>query len=408
VRRGGRHWESGGRGGGGWVPVVPLPVASGSHWQWWQNFPLYFPLQSSRKKVAVEKIKNFVRSGGRTLCSQMDRAMELLSEAHSRELAAAARELTASKSVAEAARAEVDFLRRQLEAQRGEMEALRGEMGAQREAHGGELEALRGDMGAQREAHRGEMEALRGSLRSGIQAGVEEALRVDRERLTEATAQQHMELQYRRDQRAVWLRSQEALLRVFTIVSRMGHPSGSFSSLNRAFRGDVQLWGEIKDRCDPEEGFSYLMYSAKGGDLGRARWLIERGTNVNAACTDTGSTALMKASEKGHLGIAQLLVERGANVNAATTNYGHTALIKASGKGHLGIAQLLVERGANVNAATKGNGQTALMGACEKGHLEIVRFLLSRGASKTARNTAGKTAYALSTAHPAIRALVKP
>ena len=278
-------------------------------------------------------------------------------------------------------------------------------------------------------------------MRSGIQAGVEEALRVDRERLAKATAQQHMELQYRRDRRAVWLRSQEAVLRVFTIVSRMGHPSGSFSSLNRAFRGDVQLWGEIKDRCGPKGG-TYLMYSAREGDLGRARWLIERGANVNAARTDTGSTvlmlasqeghlgiaqllvkrganvnaartdtgctALMLASQEGHLGIAQLLVKRGANVNAATTDTGYTALMLASRRGHLGIAQLLVERGAIVNAAKTDNGKTALMRACEKGHLETVRFLLSRGARKTARDFEGKTAYALSTAHPAIRALVKP
>ena len=80
----------------------------------------------------------------------------------------------------------------------------------------------------------------------------------------------------------------------------------------------------------------------------------------------------------------------------------------ASFFGHLGIAQLLVERGANVNAARADNGNTALMLASEKGHLETVRFLLSRGASKTARNFEGKTAYALSAAHPAIRALVKP
>ena len=124
--------------------------------------------------------------------------MELLSEAHGRELAA-------FKAAAESARAEVEFLRRQLEAQRGETEALRGEMGAQREANRGELEAQRKET----EALRGELGVLRGSLQCGIQAGVEEALRVDRERLTRATAQQHMELQYRRDQCAVWLRSQE-------------------------------------------------------------------------------------------------------------------------------------------------------------------------------------------------------
>ena len=102
------------------------------------------------------------------------------------------------------------------------------------------------------------------------------------------------------------------------------------------------------------------------------------------------------------------MVERGANVNAARTTDGYTALMAASQEGHLGIAQLLVERGANVNAAKPDDGYTALMLASMLGHLATVRFLLSRGASKTARNSAGKTAYALSKAHPAIRALVKP
>jgi hypothetical protein len=85
-----------------------------------------------------------------------------------------------------------------------------------------------------------------------------------------------------------------------------------------------------------------------------------------------------------------------------------TALMWASERGHLGIAQLLVEKGANVNAAKTDDGYTALMLASVFGHLETVRFLLSRGASKTALNFAGMTAYALSAAHPATRALVKP
>ena len=110
---------------------------------------------------------------------------------------------------------------------------------------------------------------------------------------------------------------------MFTIVSRMGHPSGSFFSLNRAFRGDVQLWGEIKDRCGPK-GFTYLMYSAMEGDVGRARWLIERGANVNAAMTDDGATALMLAAQEGHFEMVRLLLISGAD-KAALNHAGATA-----------------------------------------------------------------------------------
>ena len=80
---------------------------------------------------------------------------------------------------------------------------------------------------------------------------------------------------------------------------------------------------------------------------------------MNAARTDTGSTALTYASEQGHLGIARLLLNRGANVNAATADGGYTALMYASTNGRLSTVQLLLASGANKDAMSTA-GQTAL------------------------------------------------
>jgi hypothetical protein len=114
----------------------------------------------------------------------------------------------------------------------------------------------------------------------------------------------------------------------------------------------------------------------------------------------------MGASFQGHLEIAQLLVEGGSNMNAARTDTGSTALMAASFKGHLEIAKLLIEEGANVDTARTDNGWTALMRAAKKGHLEIVRLLLTSGADKAAPSHAGSTAHSLCATFPAIRALL--
>ncbi len=159
----------------------------------------------------------------------------------------------------------------------------------------------------------------------------------------------------------------------FMAAGKCGQAVGCLVGLSKAFYSDEQLWRAFKDYQGPR-GKTRLMHAANVGNVARARFLLDMGANVNAARTDTGMTALIGASFNGFLGIAQLLVERGANVNAAKTD----------------------------------NGYTALMLASKKGHLETVRFLLSRGASKAALNSAGDTAYALSKAHPAIRALLRP
>ena len=282
--------------------------------------------------------------------------------------------------------------------------ALKREAALQLEAAVQREEAAKREAALREAALRREMEALRASL-GGVQGAVTQALAAERARAAEQVARDR----YEHDQRMLWLRSPECVLRVLTLVAQNGYPALGFSSLSRAFWLDEELWNTIKDRVFRATRKSRLMFCAWKGDLIRARWLLERGARVNRADPADGHTALMFASEEGHLEIVRALLGRGAKVNAAMTDDGATSLICASLRGHLEVVRELLGRGANVNAACTDDGLTSLMLACKNDHLEIARLLLAHGASKTAVNTAGKTAFNLTPAASAsLLSLVKP
>ncbi|KAI5461570.1 hypothetical protein BGZ63DRAFT_238265 [Mariannaea sp. PMI_226] len=100
--------------------------------------------------------------------------------------------------------------------------------------------------------------------------------------------------------------------------------------------------------ADPE-GIPILQLAASAGYETIARFLIEKGADVNKADVLQGNTALMRASADGHVAVARLLIEKRANIN--TTNHsGNTALHEATGRGHLEIARLLVTaKGVDIN-----------------------------------------------------------
>jgi ankyrin repeat protein len=170
----------------------------------------------------------------------------------------------------------------------------------------------------------------------------------------------------------------ERLLRVATCVAASGH-CGDLAPLlatARAFCADAQLWAALARHRGPR-GRTRLMHAALEKDEARARFLLERGADANAA-DDGGETALMRACESDSLPVARLLVELGgADVNAADGT-GYTALLFAS---DAGIVRFLVARGADVNVIPGDfYSQTALMLACERGDLESVKCLVERGA----------------------------
>lgn len=104
-----------------------------------------------------------------------------------------------------------------------------------------------------------------------------------------------------------------------------------------------------------------------------------------------GYTALHFAAWFGHYEVAKYLIMKGSNINAVSKNDSKvTPLHSAVAAGYGDIASLLAERGADVNAK-QGDGNTPLHVAVTNGHARIVQMLLEKGADPSVKNNLGKT-----------------
>jgi ankyrin repeat protein len=353
--------------------------------------------------------------------------LQLVIEGKDRELAGKDRELSAKDR-------ELALTREQHALALQLRDAREAAEGARRDA---EAAALRREA----EGARRELEALLSAASSAqsalVQGALAAALLEERARL----AREETAARFRRDQRALWLRSTDGLAAVLTLVAQCGFNLGAAPSACRALRGDTALWDVIKDVQNGKTGWTRLYYASKMGDLARVHFLLDRGADVNAracfnftsllfaaaygrataqvlgallakgadvnACDDSGAATLSHACFFGNIESVQLLLNSGAKVNSADRN-GETALGCAAFKGCLELVQELIARGATVDHAAL-NGKTPLMKAAIRGHNEVARVLLAHGASKTAVDDKGMTAYARAKGSSAeLRALLKP
>ena len=154
---------------------------------------------------------------------------------------------------------------------------------------------------------------------------------------------------------------------------------------------------EAKDNtnCTP---FLYSM-SGLSGDLEAARILLKHGADINAqrkSDEDTtlhdaargnnihihgmahGVTALHDAARRGNLERAKWLIDKGADVNRRTED-GSTPLVVAVQRNRIDVAQYLIEHGADINVKNNEDS-TALDIARKKEHTEIVELLKKHGA----------------------------
>lgn len=125
-----------------------------------------------------------------------------------------------------------------------------------------------------------------------------------------------------------------------------------------------------------------LYYASLAGLTQTVKYLLDKGTNVNAPGGHYGN-ALQAACVIGCKDTIQLLLERKADINAQGGLFGN-ALQAACGNGHTDTIQLLLERHADVNAQG-GIHSNALQAACAIGHTTAAKLLLERKANINAQ-----------------------
>ena len=111
--------------------------------------------------------------------------------------------------------------------------------------------------------------------------------------------------------------------------------------------------------------------SARNSNLDMVKFLVESGADVNANCTEKGSSAYLAVEQIGPRNLTPL--------GAATIT------------GNLPVAEYLLLHKAKVNGRD-GSSYTALMWACVEGNPEIVKILLRHGADPKLTTDRGQNA----------------
>jgi ankyrin len=175
--------------------------------------------------------------------------------------------------------------------------------------------------------------------------------------------------------------------------------------------------GEQTQRAGREElsysvrrgGSTALLFAARSGDVGSARWLLEAGADPNDRLPD-GMSALVQAAYSGNPSVAMLLLEKGADPNDAMI--GFTALHAAVLKSEVDLVKALLAKGANPDAlVARGTpirrsttdfyipgtlvGATPYLMAAKYLEPDIMRALLAGGANRRATLKDGTTALML-------------
>ncbi|WP_264683262.1 ankyrin repeat domain-containing protein [Wolbachia endosymbiont (group B) of Euphydryas aurinia] len=133
-----------------------------------------------------------------------------------------------------------------------------------------------------------------------------------------------------------------------------------------------------------------LINSVKQSNLNKVKEYINEGADISTK-DNHGKTPLHIAAKRGLLDIAKFLLDKGADIDAQENKFGRAPLHLAAAKGHLDIVKYLIEKGADVDVYQGGwSYSTALHLAARKGHLDIVKYLIEKGANPKATDSEGK------------------
>ena len=196
-----------------------------------------------------------------------------------------------------------------------------------------------------------------------------------------------------------------ALLDAQPGLAAVKNEQGQSPVLAAAYSGRTEIRDLLIARGAPLE----FHEAAAAGQLDRVKQLVEKNVELARSYSPDGFPVFALAAVFGHLPVARYLFEKGTNVNAAATNgTGYTALTGAVTSGHQEIAAWLLENGADANYRY-GPGYSPLLAAAANGHLEIVKELLQHGADLHAKANDGKTALTIAEErnHPEVAAFLR-
>jgi ankyrin repeat protein len=149
---------------------------------------------------------------------------------------------------------------------------------------------------------------------------------------------------------------------------------------------------EIRDLLLQRGAVLEVHDAAAAGKLDRVKEFVEQNSALAKSYSPDGFPVVALACFFGHLDVARYLAEKGADLNAAATNgSGYNSLTASVAGGHTEIVAWLLENGVNPNYRY-GPGYTPLLTAAANGRLEIVKLLLARGADPTAQTDDGHSA----------------
>jgi len=151
------------------------------------------------------------------------------------------------------------------------------------------------------------------------------------------------------------------------------------------------------------DGVSLLQWCAYYGDVSAMKFLLANGASLDSLGE---SFDLNAACFHGHWRLAKFLIERGADVNRPLADTGetplHSALCTTNRLAHNLVMKVLLSHGANPNCATKPSvetgafmrdirtkGETPLHRAAAFGDEEAIQLLMDAGAAIDAKDMNG-------------------
>ena len=172
----------------------------------------------------------------------------------------------------------------------------------------------------------------------------------------------------------------------------------------------LQRYEEEEEEELETYGYNPLLAACLYSQIKIAKFLIERGANVNYIDTLDKATPLIYASKENNLQLVKLLVDYGADVNLHS-GYDGNALMEACLQNNwvdnLEVIRFLINRTNNLDYQDY-NGDTALILCAVEGSEDAARELINNGANMDIKSKSGMTAlmWAIEEGHTRIRDMI--